>query len=425
MSKKQFLYFLVGIHLIFFIKQLFFGYIETKDGYEYLWAAGNLTNDFLLYCQNPKLEFRHEWLTKRPFLYPFILYLSILISFGKFKLFLFIIFLIQNALSIFNVYLILKILEKYKIKLNFLTIILFFIAFVSQFIYANLIMSEIWLQTCLTLCFYVFLTKSESHLKWVSISLLIIAGMSLKPVMIFAAILLPIFKIYYHKSKYIKSSLVTMLPVIFYLIIIFINYKRVGIAEYYSIYHINELHYNAYLPLVKKYGVAKSDSIIDEIVNESKSFKSYKEAVNFKRKSATLLIKQNFKTYLILHIKGIFVNFIDPGRYDLGTFFKINFQNDNIYKQYDSGFISNYFSNKYSIILLIIFVLKVYFYILFLFFLINKNMSKIVKLTIIIFIFYFVFLTGIIGASRFFMPLIPIYLFAILLFNKKTSDVQL
>lgn len=428
MNRKAFWLILIALHLVFFSKQVFFHNSLIQDSDEYLFAAENLKNHGTLYAWNLNYAYNPDWLTKRPFFYPFILLFFKLISFGHQAWFFAMVYLVQNLLSLFNIRLVLKMIEKKSLKVNYLYATLFMIFSVSQLVYANLIMSEIWLQTCFTAMLYLMLFRNNNFKKFLYLSLLIIVAMSIKPVMVAAVLVFPIlYLLNQYKGFKLQHLAITLLPLLYFIAIGKINEKRTGYRHYSSISNINLLHYNTYVMLMYQYGTVKADSIIDGIKSRATLTGSYPGKQAYIAEQSSKQIKEHLGLYMMLHMRGIAFALIDPGRFDLTQFFNLAHRDNLLYETNKRGLFAlakKTFLNPLGLVLIILMAFNTFRLITAIRFLFKKCFSWWFKLSVFLIPCYILALTGPIGTSRFFMPLVPIAFFIFLLTVSKKSEIK-
>lgn len=416
MNRKTFWIILGAFHLLFFAKQLFVQNSLLQDSTEYIYAADNLINKGTLYAWNLNHAFNPDWLTKRPFLYPVILVVFKWLSFGNGFLFFFITYLVQNLISVFNIRLCLKIADRYNPGFSHSKALIFLLLSISQAIYANLVMSEIWLQASMLGIVYILVMHSINSKRLIQISLLLIAGMALKPVLMMGAIILPVVYILVHrKSLHIKNIVIVLVPLLFFIGSSYINSKRTGYFQYSSISTINLLHYNTYVMLMNKYGTEMADSIIDDIKLDTRGM-TYAARQEHIESSCKKILKENIGLYTYLHLRGIAFALIDPGRFDFTQFFNLPHRSNLIYQSNQKGMtgtIIRSFFNPLGILLLMLMAFNLYRLFIGIRFIFNRKFDLTLKLAILAFPIYILGLTGPIGTSRFFVPLIP---FAFLMF---------
>ncbi len=412
MDQKRFWILLIILHLLFMSKQLFTGNSILQDSKEYLYAADNLLTHQTLYSWNLNHAFNPDWLSKRPILYPLILALFKTISLGSNFVFLILVYFSQNAASLLSFYLCVKILNQLKININWKHASVFMLFSLSQFIYCNTIMSESFLQLCLCALVYIQICKPLTF-KWSLISsATIICGLSLKPVLMPFAYAFPLIIVLRNLPKFdFKTTLPTILPIVFIFLIVNWNFNRSGHRQYSSISTINLLHYNTYTMLMYKYGENKADSIVDDIHFKGNLLGNYAAKQDYIGNSCKSLISANLGTYIFLHLRGMAFCLLDPGRFDISQFFGLSHGKNLLYetnKENAFGRVINSVMNPLGVLLILFFVFNFFKLVLIMKFLFSKKLSLFIKLVLFCFPFYIVFLTGPIGASRFLMPVIPL-----------------
>lgn len=386
-----------------------------QDSREYLYAADNLLNKHTLYAWNLNHAWNPDWLSKRPFLYPLILAFFKLLSFGNSQLFFFLIYLVQNIISILSLKMILDVADKKGISVKWTYAGIYMLFSLSQYIYSNMIMSEIWLQFCMVAIIRILCCRALNNRNLLLTSLLIIAGMSLKPVLQFCAILFPLIYILYHFKKLsLSSAVISLLPILFYISVSFWNQSRSNYFHYSSIRNINLLHYNTYSLLMYKEGSRKADSIIDRIHTEAQIKPDYADEQKHIRNECKKIIKENLFTYSFLHLRGMIFCLADPGRFDITQFFGLPHGKNLLYETNKPGALKsviNSFISGPGLLLILLFIFNLYRAFVMLRFVFLKHIPLALKISMLAFPAYILILTGPIGTSRFFMPLIPFAIF--------------
>ncbi|MDI1235621.1 MAG: hypothetical protein PSX81_15190 [bacterium] len=426
MSKRIFWILAIGLHFLFLLMQLLGHTTMLQDTKEYLFAADNLIQYHQLYCNDFSAPLNPDYLTKRPFLYPAILAIFRLISFENNSIFLAIVLIIQNCVSLFNLKIMLKIVSHFKGDVNYLYAFILLIITPAQLIYANLIMTEIWLQFIILMLLNYFLFYRDSK-KWqVYASILCIAGIALKPVIIFLALIFPALIIYfYYKKLNLRLIVISILPAIFVLLTIQWNAKRTGSYQYSAISTINLLHYNAYTLLIHEEGISKADSTIDDITKQSLQRASYSEQQKYKEKAAKSIIGNHIGAYTYLHLRGAFLCLLDPGRFDITQFFNLPHTQNLVYeasKKNNKLQLVKSFINPLGIVLIGLFACNIFKLIFGVKFIFSKHTKSLNKFLLLLFPLYIILITGPIGSSRFAIPFIPIY-FAIILITLSRGKV--
>lgn len=411
MDQKRFWILLAVLHALFMGKQLFFGNSLLQDSREYLYAADNLLQHQTLYAWNMNHAWNPDWLSKRPFVYPLILSLFRLISLGSDFLFFFLIYGVQNLISMLNTRLVLKIAAAKGLHIRWSAAAVFMLFSVSQLIYANMLMSEVWLQLCMVSVLYLAVVKPDTNRRLFYIALLLICGMALKPVLQFCAILLPLIWLIRHVRRFRFLGFATaLLPLLFYMSVSAWNQSRTGYFHYSSISNINLLHYNTYSTLMYRYGTVKADSIIDNIHTRAQIMPQYKDEQIYIRKASTEQLMAHLPTYVFLHARGIVFCLLDPGRFDFTQFFDLPHGKNLIYETNKTGAVKsvlNSFMNPLGALLALLMVFNAARAICILRFVFSRGQPWLFRLLLLAFPLYILALTGPIGTSRFFMPLIP------------------
>lgn len=425
MNRKTFWILISALHALFFMKQILVHNSLIQDSVEYLFAADNLIQKGTLYAWNTNFAFNADWLTKRPFLYPAILVVFKWLSFGNTWLFFFLTYLVQNLLSLNAIRLCLKIAEKYQASFKWLQALLFIGLSTSQMIYANLVMSEIWLQSCLLGIVYLLLMKPFNSQNFFYISLLLIAGLSIKPVLLFASALLPLIYVFIRRRHLSAlQTIISCLPLLYYFAISGINERRTGHFQYSSITTINLLHYNTYVTLMSEYGTVKADSIIDAIKIETRGL-SYHDKQVYLETASKKLLSEHLPKYAWLHSRGIALALIDPGRFDYTQFFNLPHRTNLIYQTNQKGMLGTIiqsFLNPLGVWLIFLMLFNGFRVWKGFQFLLSKQVSWQVRLITLAFPVYILIFTGPIGTSRFFMPLIPLAFLMFLLSGKQSKS---
>lgn len=416
MNRKSFWIFISALHALFFMKQILVYNSLIQDSVEYIFAADNLLHKGTLYAWNMNYAFNADWLTKRPILYPLILLFFKWLSFGNQWLFFFITYLVQNLLSLNAIRLCLKIADRYKASYTWWQITLFIGLSTSQIIYANLVMSEIWLQSCLLGIVYLLLMPPFTTNNFLKIALLLAAGLLIKPVLLFACILLPpIYLLLRRKQSKVSELAISLMPLMLYFAVSGINMKRTGHFQYSSITTINLLHYNTYVTLMSEYGTQKADSIIDNIKIATREM-SYSDKQQYLETAAKAQLSAHLPKYAWLHSRGIVLALLDPGRFDYTQFFHLPHKTNLIYQTNQKGMLGTIlksFLNPLGAWLMVLFLFNLFRLFKGVQFIFNKDLAWPLKWAVMAFPIYILTFTGPIGTSRFFMPLIP---FAFLMF---------
>jgi hypothetical protein len=291
-----------------------------SDSDEYILASENLFHNGVLYCGDLETPFRTDYLSKRPPLYPLLLGLFSPIPF---------LLIVQHLLLALNLWLAWRIYQYLNPGRKGLTFFALLALSFSIFIYPNLVMTEVWLQSMLTVAAWLLLQFWEKGNHTTALLLSITIGLSvwLKPVTwpLACALSLGIPLLYFCRNRrfrfHFKPWLIGLVAPAFVLVLGGMNFQRTGFFHISSITSINLLQYNAYYTSMRVEGEAAAERWVDEVVDEAKGFEAYAERQTFIRSEAMTRIGQYPGTYIALHLKGIAHFFLDPGRFDLYHFF--------------------------------------------------------------------------------------------------------
>lgn len=425
---------LISIHLFYFVYVLIFNnyppFTETNffipDTYQYLIEAKNIVDLGIFYSEDLAQTIDLRYFTLRPPLYPLFL-----AFFYVFKAPLFVILLVQNIISILTIYLVRDTILNFNYKKEYDFLFIFLLLFTpSQFIYANTILTECIFQFLIVLMFRngikFFTDKKVKYISYYTIAL-ILACLT-KPVMYLFVIPSLFYMIFLSiKLKKWYPSIISLLPIIVILIIFKWNYSRTNHYSYSSIQTINLLNYNTRLFLMSEKGASYADQVIDSIHRNANQIKTYPEKIKYLDNSSKTILKNNLAAYMPYHLQGSLYCLIDPGRYDITTFFSLKTKLVNqkgIMFHLNNGGIGSVLSfliDTYSLHFLLLLGVIVFFNIIkflcFILFLLNPKINHNFRFITGCIILYIVLLAGPVGSARYLMPLTPIIIGVILIDN--------
>ncbi len=415
---NKFLLSLIAIHLVYLTIQIVNHNLYMVDSPEYLYQAKNIVSNWTFYSGDLQKEINIDLYTKRPPIYP-LLIASVKLIF-KSDLFLII---LQSIISILSIQLIRKSFLQigYNSKYDLISFLLLLLS-PAQMVYANIVMAETLFQFFITLIFFFVVrfvnTNSNRYLVFVNLTIAISA--LTKPVMylfVFPSLLVMLYISL--KSKSLKPMMLGLMPIVIIQAFSFWNYKRTDYWHFSSIQTINLVQYNTYYFNVQRQGMETAELFLDNQIETAEGTKSYRDRVHFLKQTSIRVIKDNPIEYAWFHAKGMFRFFIDPGRFDLSNYlgleekgnvgFLNHLNNDGI-----RGAIKYLSQQDIFLILALILVgiinmLKLAGLALFTF---EKRIDFRIRAFIVILIGYVAFATGPLGASRFAMPFIPIFIFS-------------
>lgn len=415
------------IHCLFLTIKILLGNYFLEDSHEYYHLAENIKNSFEFYSADIHSPIQFEHYTKRPPLYGlFILFLSFFLH-STISVLIF-----QNILSIASIFICLRLFENYYKHYNQKILLALFISSVSQFIYANYLMSEILFQFLIVLLCYLFhnvVTKKKlSQLFYFQIVIILL--FLTKPV--FYLFIIPNIILCIWFTKHIKKAyLFSLLPILICTLYMNWNYQRTGSFDFSSIENINLKNYNLYYFNTNKYGEEYANKVNSKITELTNSKNTYVEKQNEIKKLSLNYIKKDWLSYTIMHVKGSFRMFLDPGRFDLYNFleFKNKTEVGFLIHLNKTGIIGalDYFKKQPLLIVLIIPIIllfnvfKIIGFVIFWFK--NYKTTPVLYWFMLFIIIYISGLTGLIGSSRFLVSILPIYIvFATLGLSKKQTN---
>ncbi|MEM6805694.1 MAG: hypothetical protein AAF696_30125, partial [Bacteroidota bacterium] len=321
--------------------------------------------------------------------------------------------LLQMGLSLLSFFLFLR-LYKLIYKKNSLPLwmLAFLFLYPAQFIYSNLIMAEILFQFLLMLSLYTFMKGWEnSDGKYFIVHALALAAALLcKPVMY---LLIPIhFLSFLYLGSKRKSILIVISGLIPLLILGTYTYRNYQLTDYVhvsSVQNINLIQYPVAYVLEREIGKDAADAKIDDIHEKGRAEGSFAaEQTYWAREIKEILLRYPL-TYVGLHAKGMFNFFLDPGRFDLYHVFEIS-NSEGLMAIFGKKGYKGIFSylSRQPIFLLIclggIFLLNMIKLLAFLYMMFQKKTAAYQKWAIVLLVGYLAGVTGVMGASRFAVP---------------------
>ncbi len=267
-----------------------------------------------------------------------------------------------------------------------------------QFFYTAFLMPDLLCQFLLLLLVYAYF---EGH--WKTFPLILTALILLKPVFI-VFLLVPLVLV---ALKQYTMSLVDGFPFMIVLIISCVNYQQYGLFTYSSVGTTNAYDYNRKKTLLTDLDANQVDEMYateNRQLNQFKhDFKYQKEFMN----SKTIPLLVNAK-YWAIHLKGMAITLIDPGRYDAMVFLNWN---------KSSGFMGVNDGNEkkvlpwwqllYILILLSFSIFKLLFAVYATFH--WKRYKTIIYLGVMILLLAFI--AGPVGSARYLLPVYPLMAF--------------
>ncbi|CAN5464416.1 hypothetical protein BH11BAC2_BH11BAC2_18260 [soil metagenome] len=418
LKKNPAFLFLILIQLGFIIAALNLGHSTTKDSTEYLLQADNLRSSGSWYCGDLNQEFDPALLSQRPPLY------GLFLAFTEFPFSgILLVLIVQSLLSFLNCVLAWNIFKRISGKEMKATVFFLpLIFFSSQFIYANMLMSEILFQSAWMIAAYFLIRFIYAHQiadLWKH-QFSICVAMLIKPVaFIFPIVSIPFIFYLIKKEKLPSEILITFIaPLLVIFGMIAYNFQHTGVAEYSSIQRKLMINYNIPALLNLKQDQSITQTEIDSIQSIAATL-NYPERARFIDQQCFLWIKKQTVQYIGLHFKGIISFFLDHGRWDLYQFFTgktDEFNAVNLRSVYTKDGMSGAlhyimgFSSLLVLYLALTILMNFILLICFIRFIFLHSVPKHIRIGISIMVIYIALLTGPSASARFRTAVYPLLL---------------
>jgi hypothetical protein len=317
---KTFIGIILLVHVLFFILARFYKHIYMGDSFEYIYEALNIRNHLFFYSGNPAMPIMPEYMTQRQPLYPLFLLGVYLFSINNW-----IVLILQNALSICNIWYTRKVLLNvgYNNKYDWLLLLLV-VAYPSQFINANTIAPDILLQT-FTLLYagsFIRLFQKKQLIYAMRMSLFLICGFLVKPILypfVIPHIIILLIATARHSCSLQRLLLVAIVPLCAVLAYNYWNYTRTDKFHFSSNQAFNAVFY--YYPYVKaQYGKDSAEHFLMKERLEIAAIPEYKDQYDYANSVGVSLLKDNFISYMLFHLKHSARIFIEPGKAEMDLF---------------------------------------------------------------------------------------------------------
>ena len=399
------------VHLLYFFYGVFRPPVSLPDAGDYLNASHHLFGQGILYCGDLSEPIREELFTRRPPLYPILLVIQTLTGSEN------LVFLFQIILSMLSIIMVFRIFapdsrdQKPFFHVAALVLIL---ATPAQFIYSSRIMAEIPFQLLIVLSvwsLFKHLKTQEKKYIWL-FHLFLTLGMATKPVLYpFAAVSL-VFSLYMFLVTRKRAWILALcLPLIWIGGYRYWNYQRTGSTQYSSIQTANLINYNLRYFITSREGPAVAVTEVDRLYDRCAQTDSYREKNLCLEWGAREIIRTRMSEYILFHLKGSVRYFIDPGRFDLVTFFRTGQSNgpgflDAVHKHGIRGAFR--FLGQQGPGLIFVLVLIGFFKLVkvtgFVYYLFRRQQPLHLRIFLFLLVGYMAVVTGPLGASRFLLP---------------------
>jgi hypothetical protein len=395
----------LGALLLVGIYYFFTGKPVINDGEEYYAAANNLLEHSTLYAGELDRTIDYRLYSKRTLGYPlYLVFQNVSTTIAL---------LSSMGLVLLNFFLGIQLLSSFGTKKRgYVLFALLFVLHLPLLLHATFPLSDLLLCTVISASTMVFYdSKNTLHSKLISIGLLWGLGLLLKPVLLPTILFSPLVYLYFRFNKG-KSSIALMFPLIVFLVGSGINYVNSGQYEYSSISTINLGQYNAKLTIAKGYGYDSAQAYVSRpefsIPRTATEYANYKSGVNT---LAASTIFENIASYITVHIAGSLKMLVDPGRFELYTYFDEPTSEGSLTELICA---QKWGKVKASLATRpVLFVLFTFLFILAIvkLFLAAFSIIKLKQLSFALIVTaYFVAIAGPVGAARFMLPVSVIYL---------------
>jgi len=412
----RFLLLVSAAHAIFYIIAWHYKHIYNGDSYEYIYMATNIKNAGWFYAGNPVLPVKEEFMTLRPPGYPLFLCFIYLFTLNNW-----IVLLVQNLVSIFNIYVLRCTIVRlgYQKRYDWL-LLAFILLFPSQFVNANIVAPDILLQSCVVAYFYFFIAfTQEKHWRYMlGMGLVLAAGAFIKPVLYPVVYLHAVGVLLYasiRRDALMRAAICAIVPLLLIIGYGYINYERTGKIHFSSTQSFNAIfyYYNFYKD---EYGIDKAERFLSTERSHVEKLPTFLQRYDYANARGMQLLKQNFSSYLPYHIVHSLRMFIDPGKGELDMFLGLLTLSQLYDVHNTAGFFDTIRDKGYAGIedymarnpTLPIAAVVLFFNLLrlagFVWFLFSKQYSFRLRAFITALVGYFVFIAGPIANTRYFIP---------------------
>lgn len=418
------------MHVLFLAWQLHYQHPQFPDSDRYLEAARNLREAGVLYARPlAQVPLQPQEYSIRPPGYPVVL--ALVGAPGQWVPVMLLV--LQNLLSFMNLSLMLRWVARHRVlgsRAQWGTVLLLAMAGPAQFIYANVVMSELLLQTAVVVVALCLLGFSRtSRLPYgAGAAVAASAALLIKPVFYpFALVflLLSCWSAWQQRRPWLLA--LGMVPLLVVGAWQLRNQERTGYFHFSSITEINLLRYNVRAVLQKTEGPEAAEQFLDATIAAAEQRPSFAEQQRYIQRQSQAALQRHAVAYALLHLQGIGNFFLDPGRFDIVYFFGL--------AQPKAGLLSQFSQRGYSgvghylrqlplgllAVLLAVAAANLVRLLLALRFSLNRAYPARERLVLLGLVLYVAVLTGPLGASRFVVPVLPLLLAAAALGLSRTQ----
>ena len=403
-SKFWFWAVLIMIHLAFFGVAVQNKNFTTKDSWEYLWQSQNLKSSGSWYAGDLTQEINPALYNKRPPAYvAFLSLLNVNAALNNVYLLL----IIQLGLSLLTVFMVVQFVKLFLgEEWNRLWLLIPLVFFPSQFVYCNMVMSEILLQLFVLLAIY-FIARlirysQMKDLWWSQWSVAI--SMAIKPVMwLFPFVAVGSFLIHFFNKKVKLIALITFI-IPFSVISFSFNYshKYTGVWDFSYIHREVMINYNSFAILKDAFNEEEATKTISEFQSSVANLPYLEKCKQIDDFNKEVLFNHPMSA-IKMELIGIFNFFAGHPRWDLESFY---LGEVNVMKPYQSDSGLALFS--YYAYLIICSIMGLIVLIAFVKFIFARHISYSLRGCIASIVIYFAIVTGPSASTRFRLPVFPV-----------------
>ncbi|MBS1588514.1 MAG: hypothetical protein JST52_02760 [Bacteroidetes bacterium] len=416
LSYRWFVAGVVLVHVAFFLLACHFKRIYMGDSYEYVFMALNIKEYGLFYASNTAWGIYPLYFTLRPPGYSLFLLLVYLFAVNNWA-----VLLLQNALSVFNIFLSRKVLLMSGFDRKYDGLLLLFIgAYPAQFIFANTLAPDLLLQT-FVLCYVYFwinmIRETKSNWAW-KMSLALLGAVFTKPIFYFFIPIHFLMLLYFGFKKKQRSRLLfpALIPIIVVLLYNSWNVQRTGKFHFTGIQPWNAMYYNVRMYQEQRLGKLLAAQYMQQEQQRwdsaSTNFASWYEYGNHRAES---FLKAHFFSYLWFHLKYSVQFFIHPGKGEIDLFtgrltYGQFYKKDNkriveILKSTPVAQLPTFFKTHLSVVVMFLVLLFNFFKIVGVgIFLVDIKTSWAIKVALFSIPIYLALLTGPLANTRYHLP---------------------
>lgn len=404
------------MHALCFLQAWHSGSIYLVDSIDYLSQAQNIKEYGSLYAAPWNGPFRFDYFTFRPPVYGLFILLCKSLFASDYS-----ILLVQALISLSTLYGVQKLAREFAFNEGrvrfFLILVLFF--YPSQLIHCNFVMSDILFQSLLFWAFYFsyrLLAKPSFKSSFICVLFFIVAMLT-KPVafLLGFSLFIILFFVFYRQNK-IKLLLPFLLLPITYHGYCKYNQQITGYYHYSSVTPVFVLKYMAKYTNAQLFGEAYADSVQDHIMEDVNAQQQFAQRYRKMNEEGIKIIAEHKVFFAWFNIKGWFAFMLDPGRFEWVHFLNVDEGNyPGLYhvintQGFVKGIISFIKSAPISMLLVLFFafIWNLFISIFLILFFFQSKIPWSVRLLIFLFVAYIIGSTGVLGLSRYRVPVAPI-----------------